>query len=373
MLLRSLISSPFKRQAECLLYRQASVCRAPVSQRVALRSSQTYSVRVFSHLSYRSSLQAPRLNGLIPKSRRAQPFGLYPNNTILSTQLGAVTHFSSFFGGGGKRPGGGSRLAQGAGLIGAATMLFGKTKYILAALKLTKFASLGSMVLTVGTYSMFFGVPYAVGMVGLILVHETGHALVMMNRGIPFSPMVFMPFVGAMVAMNRRPRDAWEDALIAFGGPVLGSAGAAVVAVGAHATDSQLLFALADFGFMINLFNLMPIGSMDGGRIGGALSPYAGVAGLGMGGLMAYSGAVQNPIFYLILLAGGYETFQRFYNPGALPPNYYKISTAKRAILTGGYFGLIAALIAAMSANQYYKKSPEVLMREREEKSWDMR
>jgi Zn-dependent protease len=252
-------------------------------------------------------------------------------------------------------------------------MLFGKTKYILAALKLTKFASLGSMVLTVGTYSMFFGVPYAVGMVGLILVHETGHALVMMNRGIPFSPMVFMPFVGAMVAMNRRPRDAWEDALIAFGGPVLGSAGAAVVAVGAHATDSQLLFALADFGFMINLFNLMPIGSMDGGRIGGALSPYAGVAGLGMGGLMAYSGAVQNPIFYLILLAGGYETFQRFYNPGALPPNYYKISTAKRAILTGGYFGLIAALIAAMSANQYYKKSPEVLMREREEKSWDMR
>jgi Zn-dependent protease len=301
---------------------------------------------------------------------------LYPNSTnaILSSQLGAVTHFSSFFGGGGgKKPP--NRLAQSAGLIGGAAMLFGKTKYILAALKLTKLASLGSMVLTVGTYSMFFGFPYAAGIVGLTLVHETGHALVMIHRGIPFSPMLFVPFVGAMVAMNRRPRDAWEDALVAFGGPVLGSAGAAVVAVGAYATDSQLLFALADFGFMINMFNLLPLGSMDGGRITGALSPYSGLVGVGMGGALAYSGAVQNPIFYLVLLAGGYETFQRFYNPGLLPPNYYNISGPKRALITGGYFGLLAALLAAMAANKHYQKPPEVLIREREEmeKSWDLR
>jgi Zn-dependent protease len=103
------------------------------------------------------------------------------------------------------------------------------------------------------------------------------------------------------------PRDAWEDAVIAAGGPVLGSLGAGVVALGAAATDSQLLYALADFGFMINLFNMMPIGSMDGGRIAGALSPYASLAGIGMGGFLAYQGVVQNPLFYLILLAGGYD------------------------------------------------------------------
>jgi Zn-dependent protease len=214
-----------------------------------------------------------------------------------------------------------------------ALVLFGKGKYLLGALQLTKFASLGSMVLTVGTYSMFFGMPYAVGMVGLITVHECGHALVMHQRGIPFSPMVFMPFMGAMIQMNRRPRDAWEDAMIAFGGPVLGSVGAGAVAVAGHMTDSQLLFALADFGFMINLFNLMPLGSMDGGRIAGALSPWAGVAGLGMGGTLAMSGAIQNPIFYLILLAGGWETFQRFYNPGSIPPGYYRITTPQRAAI----------------------------------------
>jgi Zn-dependent protease len=249
----------------------------------------------------------------------------------------------------------------------------GKTKYILAALKLTKFASLGSMLFTIGTYSMFFGLPYAVGMVGLITIHEAGHALMMLQRGIPFSPMVLLPFLGATVAMNRLPRDAWEDALVGYGGPALGSLGAGAVAVAAHATDSQLLFALADFGFMINLFNLLPIGMMDGGRISGAISPYVGVAGLGLGGLLAYSGEIHNPIFYLILLAGGYETGMRFYDPTRLPPNYYKIPPYKRIGVTFAYVGLIAALLAAMDANQRYRKPPEVLIREQQEKSWDMR
>ena len=265
--------------------------------------------------------------------QRGTAFTHFPSSSPVMIQLhshkGAMACFSNW-GGFGGRPGGGgggNRTTRSLGAIGAgAAMLLANGKYALAALKLTKFASLGSMVLTIGTYSMFFGVPYAVGMVGLITVHEAGHALVMLNRGIPFSPMVFVPFIGATVAMNRRPRDAWEDALVGFGGPVLGSAGAAVCSLAGAATGSQLMFALADFGYMINLFNLLPIGMMDGGRITGALSPYAGVAGLGIGGTLAFSGSIQNPIFYLVLLAGGWETFQRFYNPGTVPPNYYRIT-----------------------------------------------
>jgi hypothetical protein len=81
----------------------------------------------------------------------------------LQLQLGAVSHLSSSFGGGGRGPSRPpSRWAQGIGLLGAGSLLLGKTKYILAALKLTKFASLGSMLFTIGTYSMFFGLPYAV-------------------------------------------------------------------------------------------------------------------------------------------------------------------------------------------------------------------
>jgi len=296
----------------------------------------------------------------------------------LSPHAGSIACFSSRNNNNDPKPGPPSTkrsLGNAAGMVGTgALVLFGKTKYVLAALKLTKLAPLGSMILTVGTYSMFFGLPYATGMVGLILVHEIGHAAVMHARGVPFSPMVFVPFMGAVIATKELPRDAWEDALIAFGGPVLGSLGAGAVGLAGHATGSQLLIALADFGLMINLFNLLPLGSMDGGRIAGALSPYMSVAGVGMGAGLAYTGAVHNPIFYLILLSGGYQTFQRFYNPGAMPPNYYAITPMQRATIGLGYAGLVGGLALAMDANSRYKKSPEVLMQEMElEKSWDMR
>jgi hypothetical protein len=85
---------------------------------------------------------------------------------------------------------------------------------------------------------------------------------------------------------------------------------------------------------------------------------------------LAYSGIVQNPIFYLVLLAGGWETFQRFSNPAATPRNYYRISLMSRATLTGGYFGLVGTLFAAMALNNEFKKPPEVL---EQEKTWDAR
>ena len=296
--------------------------------------------------------------------------------TSFHPNIGSIAYFSSQNNNLTPRPPPNQRgLGSLAGMAGTgALVLFGKTKYVLAALKLTKLAPLGSMLLTVGTYSMFFGLPYAAGMVGLILVHEIGHAAVMHYRGVPFSPMVFVPFMGAVIATKKLPRDAWEDALIAFGGPVLGSLGAGAVGLAGHAIDSQLLIALADFGLMINMFNLLPLGSMDGGRIAGALSPYMSVAGVAMGAGLAYTGAIHNPIFYLILLSGGYQTFQRFYNPGAMPPNYYAITPIQRAALGLGYIGLVSSLALAMDLNGRYKKSPDVLMKERElEKTWDMR
>lgn len=96
-----------------------------------------------------------------------------PLNPLFVSPLGAVSHFSSLGGGGGPpRPSGGSRVAQGVGLLGAASVLFGKTKYVLAALKFTKLASLGSMVLSIGTYSMFFGLPYVRNALALTVISK---------------------------------------------------------------------------------------------------------------------------------------------------------------------------------------------------------
>ena len=94
----------------------------------------------------------------------------------------------------------------------AASVLLGKTKYVLAGLKLTKMTPLVSMVLTSATYSLFFGLHYSIGMVGLIFVHETGHAIAMRQYGVPFAPMVFVPFMGAVIAMKDLPRNVREEA-----------------------------------------------------------------------------------------------------------------------------------------------------------------
>ena len=43
-------------------------------------------------------------------------------------------------------------------------------------------------------------------------------------------------------------------------------------------------------------------------------------------GTMAYQGMISNLIFYLILMAGRYETFMRFYDLlGHAPPNFYRM------------------------------------------------
>lgn len=264
------------------------------------------------------------------------------------------------------RPPPGGRVGSTLAAVGSgALLLAGKGKYVLGALKLTKFASLGSMLLSVGAYSTIFGLPYAAGMVGQLLVHESGHALVMMRYGIPFSPMVFVPFVGAVVSMKEMPRDAHQEAMIAFGGPVMGTLGAISISTAAHAMDSQLLFALADFGYMINLFNLLPIGTLDGGRICGALSPWSGVAGLGAGGALIYGGVISNPIFYLIMMGGTWTTFSRFYyGDVGVPPNYYKIKSSEKGAITVAYFGLIGSIVAAMAANKKRTKPPEAYRNE---------
>ena len=54
---------------------------------------------------------------------------------------------------------------------------------------------------------------------------------------------------------------------VAIAGPILGGAAAFVCYLVGQSHDSDLLFALAYFGFFLNLFNLIPFGIFDGGAV----------------------------------------------------------------------------------------------------------
>ena len=248
------------------------------------------------------------------------------------------------------------------------SVLLGKTKYVLVALKLTKAAPLLSMIATSLTYSLFFGWQYAVGMVGMLFFHECGHAIVMQRYGIPFSHMVFIPFMGAVTVRKDLSRNAFEEAMIAFGGPVAGTIAAFAVGTIGIMNGSQLLIALADFGYMINLFNLLPIGSMDGGRIGGAVSPWFNVVGFALGCGLIYNGVIHNPIFYLIMIAAGYSSISRLLGwdlEDGRSKNYYNIPRSSQFTILIGYILLIAFLLKAMSYNNLYRKHPKQLQAEK--------
>src|SRR4029078_4233587 len=122
-----------------------------------------------------------------------------------------------------------------------------------------------SMLVSIAAYTWIWGLPFAIGFVLLIFVHELGHVLELRRQGVPASAPLFIPFLGAVSGMKELPDDAWQEARVALAGPILGSVGAAVLWVIGESTGSELLLALAFTGFFLNLFNLIPLLPLDGG------------------------------------------------------------------------------------------------------------
>jgi Zn-dependent protease len=119
--------------------------------------------------------------------------------------------------------------------------------------------------ISVGGYALIWGWRFAIGFVLLILVHELGHYLEASRQGLHPSLPVFIPFLGAYVAMKNAPFDPWRNLLVSAAGPFLGGIGALGVWLVGEAIDSRLLVALAYTAFLVNLFNLLPFRPLDGG------------------------------------------------------------------------------------------------------------
>jgi len=127
---------------------------------------------------------------------------------------------------------------------------------------LVKFASI---FIAVGAYALFFGWQFAVGLVLLLLLHESGHYIEARREGLNPQLPVFVPFLGAYVRYTRG--NPWQTVRVAIAGPILGGVAALVCYAIGKAQGSDLFLALAYFGFFINLINLLPVGIFDGGAV----------------------------------------------------------------------------------------------------------
>jgi Zn-dependent protease len=204
-----------------------------------------------------------------------------------------------------------------------------------------------SMLVSIAAYAWIWGLPFAIGFVLLIFVHELGHVIELRRQGVPASAPLFIPFLGAVIGMKELPDDAWKEARVALAGPILGSVGAAACWIAAEVTGSELLMALAFVGFFLNLFNLIPIVPLDGGRAAGALHPALWFVGLlMMVGLVVLN---PNPLLLIIVLLGGLDLWRRWRERGQAG-DYYRLSVAQRTTVAVVYLALVAVLALAMSA-----------------------
>ena len=142
-----------------------------------------------------------------------------------------------------------------------------KLKLVLFAVAKFSFVTTAvTMVVSVGAYTLLWGWRFAALFVLLLYVHELGHAIWLKREGIPAGAPLFIPFLGALISMRGMPRNAYIEAKVGLAGPVLGTLGAAAVLGLGELQDSDLLRAAAHTGFLLNLFNLLPIPPLDGGR-----------------------------------------------------------------------------------------------------------
>jgi Zn-dependent protease len=164
-------------------------------------------------------------------------------------------------------------LATGLGALG---LFVWKFKILLAGL--TKSTTLFSMFASLGVYWTIWGWRFALGLVLSIYIHEMGHIIQLRRYGFRTGVPTFIPGLGALIRMQQQVVNPREDADIGLAGPIYGL-GAAVVAMGLwKATGLPIFAAIAGVGAWINLFNLLPFGSLDGGRGFHAMSRYQKIA-----------------------------------------------------------------------------------------------
>jgi Zn-dependent protease len=227
---------------------------------------------------------------------------------------------------------------------GALLLLKGKSL-----LALLKFASLGKFALTslsmlamIWVEAQFYGWAFGVGFVLLILLHELGHGYAIKKHGLAAGWPVFIPFFGAAISLRGAIPSAAVGAEIAYGGPLAGTA-ASLACAGIHlATGSRLFLALASTGFFLNLFNMIPLPPLDGGRIAIAFSRRAWIVGGVLLGAMYFVA----PAPQLLLI--GFLGLSHMFRGQATEDTAVPLTPEERTTWTVRYFGLSFFLAAGI-------------------------
>lgn len=183
----------------------------------------------------------------------------------------------------------------------------------MATIKLLKFAKfalvpislLGSLV----AYGLALGWVFGAILVVVLFVHEMGHVFAARRVGVNVSAPYFIPFMGAVILADREDLKGEKHSYMAAGGPFFGTVLAGVCLIAYWATGSQYkpILAAAAVGVVLNLFNMLPVRPLDGGRFFDNALPRVG-RGFALG-LMILGVVLKDPVLCFIALVMVVENF----------------------------------------------------------------
>ena len=189
-------------------------------------------------------------------------------------------------------------------------LILSKFKWLLVTFKVFKFGgTLISLILSLVTYAVLFGWEFGVALIYVLFVHEMGHLVAAKQKGIKTTPAIFIPFMGAVIGMKERPKDAATEAYVAYGGPLFGLFSTLPPLLLFQVTHQPIWGVTLLVGAMINLFNLIPISPLDGGRIIGVLSAHIWL--LGLIGICVFTYFFPSPILFIIIVLGVLSWWRR--------------------------------------------------------------
>ena len=200
----------------------------------------------------------------------------------------------------------------------------------------------GSMVLSVAVYAQVFGWKYAIGFIFLLLCHEMGHYIAARQRGLEVGLPTFIPLVGAWISLKNQRLDAETTAFVGLSGPLLGSTTSFVVYMIALHYESHWLLAIAYAGFVLNLFNLIPVVPLDGGHVVAVISPKIWIVGIPL--LIALFLWRPNPLLIIVTILAVPRAWAALRGKVSINPDDELPSNGLKVRFAAEYLGLVCFL-----------------------------
>ena len=238
----------------------------------------------------------------------------------------------------------------------SATILLPILKGVLTIIEASRFLtvipapvwSIASMLVSIAVYSSRMGWSLACGFITLLMIHECGHLLAARYYGARMSVPIFIPYIGALIDMKQPMRNAWHEAVFGIAGPLMGTLGACLCWIAAGITGSFYFAELALFGFFLNLFNLIPLGFLDGGHVSVVLTRWLWIPGYLMMGAFAWY--VHSPVVIIALVVMLPMVLSLFRKKSQKEKKFYdRVRLGKRIAMGAIYLLLIFFLACSMS------------------------